>query len=71
MPAPTLGRQTGEPLPARQQLSSEGRGDLDQVAARIVEDRCRHGTHGCRLLREPHAERLQSLVLRMHVVDGE
>src|SRR5918992_2410678 len=45
--------------------------DLDQVAARVVEDGCRHGARFDRLLREPDTPPTKSLELVPNVVDGK
>src|SRR5215212_7442499 len=42
-------------------------GDLDQVAAGVVEHRRRHGSHLDRFLRELDAEAAEPLELGMHV----
>jgi hypothetical protein len=47
-----------------------GLSDLDQVAAGVVENRGRRGTHLSRFLGELDAERVQAIELRLHVVDG-
>jgi hypothetical protein len=45
--------------------------DLDEVAARVVEDGRRDRSHVGRRLREPNATLDQPLVLRSDVVDSE
>src|SRR5690606_28625883 len=50
--------------------TSDG-GDLDQVAAGVVEHRGRQGTHLRGPLGEYHVEVTQPVVLGLHVVDGE
>ena len=45
-------------------------GDLDQVAAGVVEHRRGHAAQLERLLGEPHAQAAQPLKLGVHVVDG-
>jgi hypothetical protein len=47
------------------------RRDLDEVAARVVEDRGRCRAHLGRLLREPDSQRSHALELRVHVFDRE
>jgi hypothetical protein len=46
-------------------------GDLDQVAAGVIEHRGGHAAHLERLLGEPDAEAAEPLELGVHVVDGE
>ena len=50
---------------------SDHGGDLDEVAAGVVEDGRRHRAHRGRRLRERHAQAAQPLVLGVDVVDGE
>src|SRR5919204_4583737 len=45
--------------------------DLDEVAARVVEDSRRHGLHLHGLLGEANAELAESLVLGVDVFDSE
>src|SRR5690606_10821596 len=45
--------------------------DLDQIAAGVVEHGAGHRAHVHRLLGEVHAEGAETLVLGLHVVDGE
>ena len=45
--------------------------ELDEVAAAVVEDRCRDRSHRRRRLREGHPSGAEALVLGLDVVDGE
>ncbi len=61
------GRRRGLTRPADRLLA----GDLDQVAAGVVEDGRRDRPHVRRLLGEPHPRRPEPFVLLAHVVHGE
>jgi hypothetical protein len=44
---------------------------LDQIAASVVEHRCRHRSHVDRLLYESHASSNEAFVLASYVIDGK
>lgn len=56
---------------ARRCLLGVRRGDLDQIAARVVEDSSADDAHVGGWLSESHTESGQALVLGFDVVDGE